>query len=420
MYSKFNRYWDYICSQKVWTKLSYVFCLSLTARLIAYCLLPEPILSTNAKLAYIGGAEILLQGAGFGDPSIPVFTPPLYTILIAINLSLFGDTIFPIKLAQIITDALTTILLYRLVKRFFADSIALLTSIFWAIYPFAIYSTLYIGPETIFTFIMVVHVTLLVSAIRLSRFKVSLSAGSILGLATLTRGTTQFFPVIVPLFFLLSCRRFNKRVMLNSVSVIVSFAVVICPWAIRNYYVLGEIIPVANASGVLLFGSSERLWTIENRDAELEKYYKDLASRGLTMPPPGSSFKEKDSFQLKAAMENYRIKWEASPREAILFLLQKVLRVWYATESGSNHGIILLVNIPVYAVGLFGLIHTSFRNNHLAIIAIVLIGYFVTLHAIALPLFRYILPVMPYILMFAAIGVHSFSILTGDSSRTAH
>lgn len=60
-----------------------LFSASVFVRLFVFLIVPEPHLSTNASIAYLGGAHMLHDGNGFGDPTFPVFTPPLYAILIA-------------------------------------------------------------------------------------------------------------------------------------------------------------------------------------------------------------------------------------------------------------------------------------------------------------------------------------------------
>ena len=71
------------------TKLSIVFAAA-AIRLLALWLVPEPHLSSNAMIAYLKGAQILLEGQGFSDFYFPVYTPPFYSMCIAMVTFLFG------------------------------------------------------------------------------------------------------------------------------------------------------------------------------------------------------------------------------------------------------------------------------------------------------------------------------------------
>ena len=86
-------------------------------------------------------------------------------------------------------------------------------------------------------------------------------------------------------------------------------------------------------------------------------------------------------------------------------MVQKFFRLWYSTESGTNHGITLSVNAGVYALSLIGIVISLKKKNKMAIMLMGIVGYFAVIHWLTLPLFRYMLPVMPYVLTFAAVGM---------------
>ena len=228
--------------------------------------------------------------------------------------------------------------------------------------------------------------------------------GILLGLATQMRGTTQFLPLVLPLF-LLAVERFSKHLVVNYLVLCLGFASILLPWGMRNYLVLGHFIPVANASGVFLWGASDRFLTIDERNKELPIFYEKLEAKGLLMPPAGTSLVEKDKFQFKAAMESYKEQFSENPVNLIWFLMRKFLRIWYSTESGGGQGIILAVNLLIYPFAIIGMVMACRKQNKLALGLIGLIGYFVLLHWVSLPLFRYMTPVMPFVICFACLAI---------------
>ena len=263
--------------------MSVIFVLALVARLVAFLVLPEPPMPYNAIFAYLKGAQILLAGQGFADVSFPVYTPPLYSILIALVTNLFGDGILAIKLLQMVADSFSAVLMYVLIKNVFNGPTGLLAGIMWALYPFTIYSTLYVGTEVFFTFFLVLFVVLILYGIRNDKWYFYCAAGGVLGLATMIRGTTQFIPLLLPLILFLF-KSEGVHWLRNYVLALVCFVVVILPWGVRNYIVLHEIIPVGANSTIILYGSSEPLLTIGTRQQELDRLFAEAKAKGIIQP----------------------------------------------------------------------------------------------------------------------------------------
>ncbi len=379
-----------------------LFVISLAVRLMALWLFPETHLGTNAQIAYLGGANILVKGKGFADPSYPVFTPPLYAIFLAVCNYGFGSPEFAVKVLQAFADSLTVVITFLIANRIFGRPTALLSSILLIFYPFSIYPVTYIGPETFFTLFLSLFLLLSIYAVTYQRANYYVGAGLILGLATLMRGTTQFYPVFW-LILLLAFHTVTSRVVCGYIAFCLCFVLVIMPWTIRNYVVLGEFVPVATAGSVFLQGSSEKFFTIAGKTSEFPVYFEELKSRGLIQPASGTPA-EKDRFLWKAGLESYRIRLERDPASFGPFMLKKFLRLWYATESGRNHREIFTMNLPIYLASLLGIILAIRSRNILSYQLLGTLGYFVLLHWVSLPLFRYIVPIMPYLIIFAAFG----------------
>ncbi len=392
---------DHIMYPKV---IIILFLVSLLIRLIVLWMLPAAHLGTNAVETYLGGAYKIINGTGFSDSSYPVFTPPLYAILIAASFSLFGESLIPIKIAQCFVDSLTVVMVFLIAKRMFGIKTALLSGAILTIYPFTIFTNIYIGTETLFTFLLSIVVLCSLYAIEYDKWRYYWAAGAVLGIATLTRGTTQFYP----LFFFLTLfamGKVSRLILLKSLAFCLAFALVILPWTLRNYVVLKTFIPVATTGSVFLQGSSEKFLTIEGKWKEEPEYLKLLESRGLKRPPEGKAY-EMDQFLFRAGIETYKIRFENEPLSIVPFMIKKFLRLWYATESGANHGKILAINLLIYLWAICGiwLALRSKETTHFIILGLII--YFVLLHWISLPLFRYMVPVMPYIIAYAAFAVN--------------
>jgi 4-amino-4-deoxy-L-arabinose transferase-like glycosyltransferase len=350
---------------------------------------------------------MILSGKGLMDFSYPVFTPPLYAILIAIGSWIFGQDQLPIKVLQIFADSATTCVVMLIAREILGFRTALVSGGLLVVYPFTIYASLYIGSETPFTLFLSCFILFFLWATSSSRLAWYLLAGCALGVATLFRGTTQFFPLIAPVLLVLLYRTISKRVIVGYLGFCFCFALIIAPWTVRNYLVLKEIVPVATASSVFLQGSHEDFLTIDGKIKGFPKYFLELEGRGISAPPPGAGPVLMDRYLFRAGLENYKIRAETNPLSLIPFMLLKFGRMWYATESGRNHAIIFFANLPLYVLAIVGVI-SLFRQRRAPPsiwILLFVIAYFAILHWVSLPLFRYVLPIMPCVIVLASMGI---------------
>ncbi|WP_173045708.1 glycosyltransferase family 39 protein [Nitrospira sp. KM1] len=382
-----------------------LFTSALGIRLLALWMYPDFPLSTNATYAYLSGAQLLLEGKGFSDPSFSVLTPPFYAVIIAACSLISENAQLAVKVFQVIIDSATVVLIYLIVREVFSLAIAQFSSVVWAVYPFAIYTTLYIGPEAHFTFFLCSFVLLFIQAVKFNSYLCYCASGIVLGLATLTRGTTQFLPI--PLGFLLIFLAKNQNEIRKAGLIfLLSFVVTLLPWTLRNYIVLQEFIPVATSGGmVFLYGSSSDFYTIESRERTLPEYLDNLSKTGFLTPKPGGGPKEKANFLFEAGLQNYRNKLLRSPGDMPFFLTAKFFRMWYSTESGNSHGLILGVNLIFYLFAIWGIYVIYARPSMFIWLPLLLIAYFIIVHWLALPLFRYMVPIMPYVIAIAGLGI---------------
>ena len=221
--------------------------------------------------------------------------------------------------------------------------------------------------------------------------------GILLGLATLTRGTTQFVPLMFPVMLILLGKRGRDSIFCYA-ALCLSFVLVILPWTVRNYVVLDDFIPVATSGGiVVLMGSSEKFLTIDGKPEMFQAY----------IPPAGGKPSQNDKFFARAGLERHMVHLQTDPLGFVRFMAKKLARLWYATESGKNHNLILLSQLPIYVFAVIGVIFAWMKGKTSAWIPLCMIAYFVALHWLSLPLFRYMIPIMPYV-----IGLAAFAIVT--------
>lgn len=396
---------------------------ALLLRLGALAMLAPPPLDTSAELAYWGGAEILLHGKGFSDLSYPVYAPPLYAMFIATCRTLFGDDQIPVKLVQAILDSLTVVVIFLIVKEIFGWQTGILSAAIVAIYPFSIYLSVTIASEPLFTFLLSLFILVALRAFQSGTLSYYCAAGILLALATMTRGVTQFVPIAF-LFPLLHFYGPSKKLLLVYGTFCFSFAVIIFPWALRNHIILDDFIPVGTAGGVVFLQGSTEIFFTSDALKVWPDYYKMLLASSPAAPSKLEKPSHVDKFNAKAGMDNYTNRLLNDPLSLVFFLLKKFLRLWYAGESGDNDTIILLVNVPIYLFALAGLLLAWHHKVIWGWVPFGIIGYFIVVHWASLPLFRYMMPVMPCLVGFAAFTIiavfETVGILHSSDAITRH
>lgn len=383
-----------------------LFGVALIVRLTALLILPEAHISSNAKNSILGGAALIQNGQFINNPDYPMFIPPLTAMFTAAIQSLFGDGLLPVKLVQIILDACTVVFVFYFGRQVVSHLAAALGAGLLTVYPFAVFVPLYIGTEALFGFFLALFMFAVTKGLKDDVVSLFFVSGLVLGLATLTRGTTLFLPIFLIGFFIWYYRnQARSRVVAKTALFILGFVLVLSPWIARNLVVHDAFIPSSLSSGPLLHGSSEEFWLIGDRERELPKYFAYLRDEKGIVAPKNPSWMDKDRFYRRAAIEKYKDRWNSDPVSFLPFLAKKFVRLWYATESGANTAIVIAINLPIYVFGITGLWYLiRNRKNRLGTLLTLVLAYFVAIHVAVFAYFRYVVPIMPYIVLLATYG----------------
>jgi len=256
----------------------------------------------------------------------------------------------------------------------------------------------WITQESIYTTLLTWAVLVLIISLSRPAAGLTFVSGLLLGVATLFRPTAIYFP-----FFLLPVwlffhypRRWEKAIYL----VLGTFLLVI-PWTIRNWVVFHERILVSTGYGATFFQSSdERLYTIAGKRKYYGVVHAEVEKDGVVRPNTEKE-SEIDRWLLQCGLDVYKRRWEQRPLSFIPFAIDRFFRIWYANESGAvrseiGMGLCSLILVPLGAWQLW-----RWRNaqRDLALMAGVLILYFLGIHLVLFPEFRYVLPIFPWLIL---------------------
>ena len=187
---------------------------------------------------------------------------PLYPMFLVGIQSIFGTNIRFVQVLQALLIAGTVVIFYSLARRIFDARISFLAALFLSIYiPFTVRAALVIS-ETLFIFLMFLSLYLVVAALQEQRGKHYIAGGVVLGLAFLTRPNVILLPLaLIPvlIFFARHQTSMGRAILLSSVFTL-AFLAVLVPWTIRNAVVLGEYTPLPSSGGVNLWITTHPDW----------------------------------------------------------------------------------------------------------------------------------------------------------------
>ena len=388
-------------TKAVWT----IAAIALFVRFAVLAVVPDAHVSSNAE-NILHGADLIRDGNFVSNPDFPMYMPPLPALFVAGVQSVFGPSLMPVKLIQIVMDAGAVALLCYGASLMFSGTVAALAGLMFALYPFSAFVPVYIGTEPLFVFLLMLFSALALSAMRFNSIRLFLAAGFVLGLATLARGTTLFLWVfLLPLVMVYARTLPVSRAFLQCGVLFFGFAVALAPWVIRNFAVHDAFIPASVSGSPLLAGADEGFWLIEDRERNLPAYAAYLKKeKGISLPP-NPTWADKEEFYRKAAIVKYQERYETRPLSFVPFYAKKFARLWYGTESGKNELLVVLINLPLYLFALVGLVLTITSCRVLPLYVVCLIGYFVGIHLVVFGYFRYMVPIMPLVMTLSALGI---------------
>ena len=385
-----------------------IFALALLVRLSFVLVGPQPEIAGDAPGYDIIGWN-LANGNGFSMAESAPFTPtarrgPIYPLFLASIFSVFGHNYLAVRLAQGVIGALMALVVFQIAQGVFDDRrIAVLSALLVSFHPVFIYYTGYIMTEMLFTFLLSLTILFFVRSLKSEVLKCSLLTGLFLGLTTLCKPVTLFFPLFI-LGSLLLVRKGWKQGVLGFLAVTVVMLSVLAPWTIRNYVVFHQFLPVTSSGiGLIWYGSAMA-------EAELGSEYVGLKasvreeSQALT---EGLSGIEADRKLLNETLKGIA----QDPFWYLRGVVLKMVRLWrYPVGLGFVSqqwpGAVWTLFAFEYVLMLLGGIGLwAWRREWRRFLPLIMVLlYFTLIYGIIHAIPRYHIPVLPYVFILAMAG----------------
>ena len=332
----------------------------------------------------------------------------LYPELLAIVYRLGGND-FVVVLLQCLLHVGTCLLVYSLGRQLFNARTGFLAALFCALHPMLLRYVPDLHMETFLTFACVLTIWF---AVRFYRAPTAVN-GVLLGAvgmgAVLTKGVILPYLGLFGGICVLSALR--KRSVSGVVAVIAMFvtmAVILAPWTYRNYEVTGGrfVLLTPGASDSFLRGYVFTRWEF----ATLQK-------------PPYTDAENACNAWFRKIAQDAGTRWEADevvdeannarvakqmiathPLDTVRKVVVGLFTFWYEMTTLRNSLIPAVLAVAGWALAFVGLrrAHREGRPSWLLWLPIVVMNVFV---ALLIPLGRYSVPILPFLMILAAFGV---------------
>lgn len=398
-----------------WKVLFSIFGVSLIIRLLYVTLFPTVVFGDAT--AYDGLAIGLIEGKGYGGgtssywpPGQPFFLAAIYTV--------FGYNPQIACIFQAFISSLTCIIIYYIGKTVINKKVGIISALIAAIYPtFILYSGM-LHTETLFIFLLPLSILYLLKVHEEPSAKNLIITGVSFGLATLVRPIILGFIPFILLWMLLSSKdsKDRKKNLMKFIAIFLIAMVVVSPWTIRNYNVHQEFVLVSTNGGVCFWsgnnpdatgrvlekGNDAMLWTIWNMTDD------EVAREKLFYKKGFEFIKENPSKFLVLGAKKFAYFW------GFILPFFSCYLYGYFIHPIPNWLFMLLAPLTVlpYAVvlplAIFGIVFYQ-KCDKKSVLLFLLMFYYVLIHCIILSSTRYHLPLVPFLIIFAAYGACSMN-----------
>ena len=334
---------------------------------------------------------------------------PGYPAFLSLCRLLCGESLWPIKLAHIAFDVGTALALTWVLAGACSTLTVILLAVAFALHPLFLLLCNNINDEPLLTFLISVSFVALYRALKHPSSRRFVIAGATVGVTIFTKSTAIFLPLFLAGALWLATRKSGAPSLCHWVVYLLASIVVLIPWSYRNYITLGHF--AFNVHGIgqnLWFGSDPRIFTSYGKaqQAEAAELAAEMTARGIHSPPTSNVF-DREHWQLQMAIQKYEdLLHQPVALARVLWL--KATRTLYASEDRpSGHLPMILLQVPTLLLAAYGITRLWKRaeTQTLAWLLMLYVGYYYSVVTVGMPMVRYFVPAIPFLLAAAAVGL---------------
>jgi 4-amino-4-deoxy-L-arabinose transferase-like glycosyltransferase len=208
----------------------------------------------DARHYHTAAVSLLADGtfgadAEVGRPGVPYGLEPVYPLVLAGLMAVFGGSFLPIRLAQSILLTLSVIPLYLAIRRHVPERWALVAGGAYLFYPFYVFFSGMIMPESLFLLLFVLYFWLTTVFLEGAGRGHLLASVALLAVMGHLKVSSWSLGLVTAGVFFLRYRVTDRKFWSNALLCAVVFLAICLPWAVRNYEVQGHLTLPRNRSG---------------------------------------------------------------------------------------------------------------------------------------------------------------------------
>ena len=328
-------------------KLTVVVAIAILTRLVVLVAFPQVFdfsesgAAIHGSEAYDAYARNLLETGVYGrEAGVPdSILPPLYSYLLALVFGVFGRNYLIVGLVHILFDLASIALLYDIAHRLllkgafaaYAEWIAALASLFFALYPYLIFQNLTLTDTPLWILLLHLFVWLMILLRERDSYDrgtlgLAVVGGIVLGVSAMARALLPPLAILAVIWFLL---RLNWReTLLRLLPVAIVSVLVLLPWLVRGHQIHGGFVAVALNGGENLYqGNNPGTIPIFRAGYDVQ-----WSSRPNDAPPTDDPYLD-NSVLMDAGLRFLR----ENPGEIPELLWLKLLVYWNAQVTPLNN-----------------------------------------------------------------------------------
>jgi 4-amino-4-deoxy-L-arabinose transferase-like glycosyltransferase len=357
-------------------------------------------------------ARSLLRGEGWPAQAIQR-RGPLYSIFIAGVFAVFGDHVWLVHLAQALMLAGTAFLMFDLGRRLFSLRAGIIAGVLAAFHPLFLRYVSSLHLETFLTFMFTLMVWLTIRFRDRPSIANGLLVGAAAGLTSLIKAIGLVYPGVFAAALMLEAlvaRRRTGRLSYPWIPVatmFVAMGVVIAPWTVHNYRVMGHFVPISTGSGdailrSFIFSRTEFITLQKPPYTDAENESNALFER---VSREAGTVWQRDDWETEQVTNKAAKKMMlANPAGFVRKTIVGLFTFWYQMTSLKNSLVAGASALFAWILAVIG--WRQARRQKIAVWPLLLPAlYLNVLLALLLALGRYSVPVVPGVLVVAAFGI---------------
>ena len=341
-------------------------------------------------------AKNFLHGRGlitvWNDEEMVARRTPVPALYMATIYAISGESVFAVQLANALLGSVTIWFAYDLIRAIFGVTPARWAGLLIAFYPlFSHYSSQLLS-ETPVLFLVALSLWLAWWARGggLTRY---LLLGTVIGLAALTRQTALALAPFIAVWIFQDGKREWRHRLVGPLILLAGTVMILAPWTLRNYNVLGKFIPLTSLGGL-------SLWIANNPNAEGTP-----RDHSIYLQVP-----ELDSLQeveRGAAYQKLAINFiQEHPLHFAKLAFRRLQWFWHIGYhgEGATEVLFLVMYLPTLGLAIMGVV-VGWRLNRDAVLLLLTVPFSLTaMHMVFLPVGRYRLPAELILCMLAGLA----------------